>query len=120
MTSIQDILEDLRVTASLKGCLVMMHDGIVVATALDRSLEGDVVSGLTSFLTSTLRRVLTESGLGGFTSLTVHSTHGKVLMVDIGTSYLVVTTNQFGRLDLSMPEIQEAALQLRRLSRISL
>ena len=120
MTSIHDILAELRDSVAVKGCLVMMKDGIVVTAELEDPLEPDHVSGLTSFLTSTLTRVLGEADMGGFTSFTIHSTHGKILVVDIGDAFLVVLTNQFGKLDLSMQEIQEAALQLRRLSRISL
>ena len=120
MSKMQEILDDLKNTVAVKGSLVMMHDGIVVAYALEDSLEPDVVSGLTSFLTSTVSRVLGEGGMGSFASFNIQSTHGKVLVIDMGEAYLVVLTNQFGRLNLSMPEIQEAALQLRRLSRISL
>jgi predicted regulator of Ras-like GTPase activity (Roadblock/LC7/MglB family) len=120
MTSIKDILEDLKFSVAGKGCLLMMHDGTVVATALEEGLEPELVSGLTSFLTSTLDRGLNEGGMGGFTSFNIHSTHGKVLVVDLGDSYLVVLTNQFGALNSSMPEIQEATLQLRRASRISI
>ncbi len=120
MSSMSDILAELRDSVAVKGCLLMMHDGIVVTEVLEDHLDADQVSGLTSFLTSTLRRTLSEAAMGGFTSFTVHSTHGKILVVDIGESYLVMLTNQFGKLDMSMPEIQEAALQLRRLSRISL
>ena len=120
MSQFQEILSELRSTVAVRGCLVMMHDGIVVAHALENGLEPDMVSGLTSFLTSTLGRALDEGGMGGFSSFKIHSTHGKVLVVDAGESYLVVLTNQFGQLNLDMPEIQDAAHQLRRLSRISL
>ena len=120
MSQIQETLSELRVTVAVKGCLVMMHDGIVVAQALEAGLEPDMVSGLTSFLTSTLNRALGEGGMGGFLSFKIHSTHGKVLVIDVGEAYLVILTNQFGQLEADMPEIQDAAQQLRRLSRISL
>lgn len=120
MTTMKDVLVELQGAPTVKGCLVMMHDGIVVTSALEEGIEADLVSGLTSFLTSTLQRALLEGGMGGFSSFTMHSTHGKVLVVDMGESYLVVLTNQFGRLDLNMPEIQEAAHALRRMARISM
>lgn len=121
MTStMADVLSELRDSVSVKGCLVMMHDGIIVTDNLEDQLDPDHISGLTSFLTSTLKRVLTEADMGSFSSFTIHSTHGKVLVVDIGEAYLVIITNQFGKLDMATLEIQEAALQLRRLSRISI
>jgi len=120
MSSIQEILNELRDSVAVKGCLLMMKDGIIVAHALEGGLEPDMVSGLTSFLTSTVNRVLGDGGMGGFTSFNIQSTHGKVLVTDMGQSYLVILTNQFGQLELSMPEVQDASRQLRRVSRISL
>ena len=119
MSKIKEILDELRSTVAVKGCLVMMHDGIVVAHALESDVESESVSGLTSFLTSTLNRVLTEGKMSSFTGFNMQSTHGKVLVIDMGEAYLVVLTNQFGKLEMDMPEIQDAAKQLRRLSRIS-
>ena len=120
MTSIQETLTELQQTIASKGSLFMLHDGTVVAHALDESLDPDTVSGLTSFLTSTLNRGLSEGGMGGFSTFNIYSTHGKVLVVDLGEAYLVILTNQFGVLDGSMPEIQEATRELRRMSRISI
>lgn len=119
MSKIKEILDELRATVAVKGCLLMMHDGFVVEHALENVLEPEAVSGLTSFLTSTLNRVLTEGKMGSFSGFNMQSTHGKVLVIDMGEAYLVVLTNQFGKLDMSGPEIQDAAKQLRRLSRIS-
>ena len=117
---IEEILVELQRTVATNGALLMLHDGTTVAHALDESLEVDLVSGLTSFLTSTLHRALGDGGMGGFTSFNMHSTHGRILIVDLGEAYLVVLTNQFGSLGVEMPEIQDATMQLRRLSRISI
>lgn len=120
MTTIQDILSELHETVASKGCLLILHDGTVVAHSLEDALEPDMVSGLTSFLTSTLNRGLSEGSMGGFSNFNIHSTHGKVLVIDLGDAFLVVLTNQFGGLKADMPEIQEATRELRRLSRISI
>ena len=117
---IKEILEELRRTVAVNGALLMMHDGMAVAHSLDESLEVEMVSGLTSFLTSTVDRGLSDGGMGGFTSFNIQSTHGRMLIVDLGDSYLVVLTNQFGTLSVGMPELQDATIQLRRLSRISI
>jgi predicted regulator of Ras-like GTPase activity (Roadblock/LC7/MglB family) len=100
MATIPEILVELTTSEAVRGSLVMMHDGIVVASALEPGAEADLISGLTSFLTSTMQRVLKEGGMGSFSSFTMQSTHGKVLVVDMGEAYLVVLTNQFGRLDV--------------------
>ena len=117
---INEILEELQQTVAVNGALLMLHDGTTVAHSLAESLEAELVSGLTSFLTSTLHRALSDGEMGVFTSFNVHSTHGRILIVDLGEAYLVVLTNQFGSLSVGMPEIQDATIQLRRLSRISI
>ncbi len=117
---IREILVELQQTVAVNGALLMMHDGTTVAHSLDDSLEPELVAGLTSFLTSTLLRALGDGEMGGFTSFNIHSTHGRILIVDLGEAYLVVLTNQFGTLGVEMPEIQDATIQLRRLSRISI
>ncbi len=119
MTSIQDVLVDLKSSAELSGCLVLTPDGITVASELSNALNEDLVAGLASFLVSTTKRVLQEGEMGDFSTIALHSTHGKVLLVTLDRAYLVVLTNQFKKLETCMSEIQEAATQIRRLSRIS-
>ena len=120
MSKFKEILEELRKSVADNGALLMLHDGTTVEHSLEEGLDAELVSGLTSFLTSTLDRGLADGGLGGFTSFNIHSTHGRILIVDLGDAYLVVLTNQFGSLHVGMPEIQDATIQLRRLSRISI
>ena len=119
MTQIREILEELRQTVAGKGAMLMLSDGTTVDDSLEEGLDQDMVSGLTSFLTSTLNRSLAEGGMSGFTSFSIQSTHGRVLVVDLGEAYLVVLTNQFGSLSMGQPEIQDATIQLRRLVRLS-
>ena len=120
MATIQDILLDLKETACIKSCAVITADGIMVASTVGDPERDDLIAGLTSFLTSTMRRVLQEGGLAGCSRFTMNSTHGKVVLIELGESFLVVLTDQFGKIEARMPDIQEAAHQLRRLSRISM
>lgn len=118
MATIHDILSDLSQTHGVKGCAVITSDGIMVSSSFKDTEQDDLVAGLTSFLTSTLRRVLHEGGMPPFSRLTMHCTHGKVLLIDIGQALLVVLADQFGGLEACLPDIQEAAHQLRRQARI--
>ncbi|MHC4513697.1 MAG: roadblock/LC7 domain-containing protein [Planctomycetota bacterium] len=120
MTTIHDILIDLSGTPGIKGCAVITADGIMVASSFNDTDQDDLIAGLTSFLTSTMRRVLQEGGMPTFSRLTLHCTHGKVVLIEIGDALLVVLTDQFGRIEACLPDIQEAAHQLRRQSRISM
>ena len=119
MATIQDILMDLSQTPGIKGCVVITADGIMVASSLDDPERDDLIAGLTSFLTSTMRRVLQEGGMSTFSRFTMHSTHGKVVVIELGEAFLVVLTDQFGKIEACLPDIQETTHQLRRLSRIS-
>jgi len=120
MATIQDILIDLSQTPGVKGCAVTTADGIMVSSCLNDTEQDDLVAGLTSFLTSTLRRVLQEGGMPPFSRFTMHCTHGKVLLIEIGEALLVVLADQFGGLESCLPDIQEASHQLRRQARISM
>ena len=120
MSSIKGVLEELNCTPDIKGSAVVMQDGIMVASALESRIPDDVVAGLVSFLVSTTRRSLKEGGLGEFSRFVMNSTHGKVIVVDVGEGFLVAITDQFAKLESCMDGVQEAALRLRRMARISI
>jgi len=120
MTSVGEILTALRAEVGARGCLVMMHDGIAAAHSVEDCLQPDQVAGLTSFLTSTLKRVLAEAGMGAFTTLTTHSAYGSVLVQDLGESYLVLVLDDRHPVPITSPDIQSAARDLRRVLQISL
>ena len=56
MNKIQDTLADLSRARGIKGCAVVLPDGISVAEALSDRFRDDVVSGLVSFLISTTNK----------------------------------------------------------------
>jgi predicted regulator of Ras-like GTPase activity (Roadblock/LC7/MglB family) len=119
MTTIREILDSLREVPGIKGTALVTPDGIVIASALSSTLNSDVVAGLASFLITTTRRSLTEGGLGSFNRFMVQATNGKILLMDLGDSFLIVHTDQFARLESSRMEVDEAAAEIQRLSRLS-
>jgi hypothetical protein len=119
MTTIQDILDSLREVPGIKGAALVTPDGIVIASSLASSLNAEVVAGLASFLITTTRRSLTEGGLGEFRRFVLQATNGKILLMDLGESFLVVHTDQFARLESSRMEVEEAAREIQRASRVS-
>ena len=118
MTTIQDILDSLREVPGIKGAALVTPDGIVIASSLAASLNSEVVAGLASFLITTTRRSLTEGGLGAFHRFVLQATNGKILLMDLGESFLVVHTDQFARLEASRMEVDEAAREVQRVSRL--
>lgn len=115
---IPGILSALNKVNGVVGSAVLTNDGIVVASQLGQGFLDDVVAGLSSFLISTTRRSLQEAGMGQFDRFVLNATHGKVVLVDIGEAFLIVLTNQFASLKHCVGAIQEAASDLRRVSKI--
>lgn len=120
MSEIQTILSNLNEVDGVMGSALLTKDGIMVASLLGKGFLDDVVAGLSSFLISTTSRSLGEAGMGSFSRFVLHSTHGKVILVDAGDAVLVVMTNQFAPLPSCMQSVQESAVELRRVARIQL
>ncbi len=118
MNKIQDTLVELKRARGIKGCAVVMRDGMSVAEALSDRYRDDVVSGLASFLISTTNRTLAGCQMGDFSRLTLHSTHGKILLVELGGPYLVILLDQFADLEDCKADVKAAAQHLRRLSKL--
>ncbi len=119
MSNIQDTLDSLREVPGIKGAALVTPDGIVIASSLSASLDSEVVAGLASFLITTTRRSLNEGGLGAFSRFVLQATNGKILLMDLGESFLVVHTDQFARLESSRMEVEEAAREIQRASRVN-
>jgi len=120
MSEIQDILSDLGNVSGIAGNAVLTTDGIMVASQLAHGVLDDVVAGLSSFLISTTSRTLKEAGMGGFSRFVLHSTHGRMVFVDIGDAVLVVLMTQFANIDDCLHDVHDAAAELRKASRIQL
>ena len=119
MNEIQSILGEIQRIRGVKGAGLLTADGMMVASTLGEDFLDDVVAGLSSFLISTTRRSLREGKLGDqFERFVLNSTHGKVVLMDLGEAFLVVITNQFVDLRVNSREIQNSADALRRAASI--
>ena len=119
MSAIHELLEDVRRLQGVMGVAVLTPDGMMAACDLDERYDEDTVAGLVSFLTATTNRSLADMAAGGFTRLTLHTSHGKVIVDDADGSHLVVITDQFTDLSTIIHDVDDAARRLRRISRIS-
>jgi len=115
----QRILAELNEEVGVKGSAVVTEDGILVTSALSSSMQGEVISALSSFLISTTKRALTECGMEHFGRFIITSTHGKLVLVTLPKSYLVVVADQFINLDVTLLTIQGAAKKLEKMSQIN-
>ena len=116
---IQELLVDLRRLQGVVGACVVTPDGMMAASDLDEHFDDDAISGLVSFLTSTTNRALAEMAQNGLSRFTMHTTHGKLVIDDADSAYLVVITDQFLDLETVLHEVDDATRRLRRLWRIN-
>jgi predicted regulator of Ras-like GTPase activity (Roadblock/LC7/MglB family) len=115
---IQEYLNDLRRSAGVKGCVLIMDDGLIVAETLDARFRDDVVAGLTSYVAMVTNKALNEAGFDHFDQFVLHATHGKAVFLTIDKSFLVVLLDQFADLEQSRAEIQGTVQRLRRTARL--
>ncbi|MEM7201619.1 MAG: roadblock/LC7 domain-containing protein [Planctomycetota bacterium] len=119
MSQINTVLGKLDKLEGVKGTALLTTDGMMVASTLGEEFLDDVVAGLSSFLISTTRRSLADASLSDrFDRFVLNSTHGKVIIIDLGESFLVVITNQFSDLRPCLEGVQRAAADLRRIAKI--
>jgi len=119
MSKINDAIAELRHAPGVKGAAVITNDGLVAAASLATGLDGDVISGLSSYLMLTTNRSLSEGGYGACTKLLLNSTHGKAVFVQLDESYLVVLFDQFAEISQADREVDEAVTRIRRASRLA-
>jgi predicted regulator of Ras-like GTPase activity (Roadblock/LC7/MglB family) len=112
----QDVLVQLNTVGGVRGSAVTTADGIVVAEALQGRYSPETVVGLTSFLISTTRRAMgNDTPLSRFV---MYSTHGRLVIVNIGDAYLIVITDQFVKMEPLLREVDDSANRLRRATTI--
>ncbi|MEQ8766575.1 MAG: roadblock/LC7 domain-containing protein [Planctomycetota bacterium] len=115
----REILESLNDELGVKGSLVMSPDGVVVTALLGETLDEEAIAALVSMLLLTLNSVVRENELETFDTFVLAANYGKLVVVNLDHSYLVVITDQFIKLDLTRVEIASAAERIRKRGRLS-
>ncbi len=106
------ILKQLSDVPGVKGSVVVMRDGIIVAAHLSKSLQQDKVAAVASSVLQSARRGLAANHLADFSRFTLVASQGKMVFADTGRSFLVVVvdrTAELGPVDL---EIESAAMRI--------
>jgi len=118
VNAIQELLDELREVAGVSGAAVVTSDGIMVSSVLKGRFRDEVVAGLASFLITTTKRAMGAQKDHGFSRFVMHATHGKVVLVDIQSAFLVVITDQFVDMDPLLGEVDEISRRLTMASKI--
>ncbi|MFQ5505472.1 MAG: roadblock/LC7 domain-containing protein [Planctomycetota bacterium] len=114
----ESILKRLNEEEGVKGCLVVTHDGIVVAGVLQSEVRKEVVGALSSFLIAATDRCLKNGELGSLGRMMMTATHGKVVILALKGYYLVTLTDQFTDMEHILKVANEAAAQLLKVATI--
>ncbi len=114
----EEILRELNSEIGIKGCALVTKDGILVKSMLSPDMKEEIVSALSSFLISMTEKAMKECDMEPFSRFIITSTNGKVVFVNMDEAYLVVVTDQFINIDLTLLNIMSAAQKLKRVSRI--
>lgn len=114
-----DVLDDLRRTPGVLGCLVATTDGIVVCSCLADGLDDTAAAAFVSSLLGGTAHLLGGCGRPRMERLVLKATRGQIVVEDLGHSYLVAVTDRHLDLDQGILEIRSAAKTLRRLGSIT-
>lgn len=113
-----EILERLNQAVGVKGSVVVHRDGVVVKSRLGEDLDTEEVAALASAIIRSTEKALEKIGPEEFSRLVLTATHGKMILVNIDPTYLVVVTRRDINLDLTLLEIDHAAYKVRNQGRI--
>ncbi len=110
-----EALRDLIRVPGVLGALVATTDGIVVTSRLDTGLDEDAAAALVSSLLACTTALLGNCGQPRASRLVLRASRGKIIVTDLGHSYLVVVIDRDLDLSQGLVEIESAARELRRL-----
>ena len=110
----KSLLDQVNRLNGVKGSMVITHDGIMVTSALDPSLDDDTVAALSSSLVITLKRSFDPLGLEMVPEeLVLTAELGKLLFFDLGRAFLVVVTNPQLQMTTDLVDIRSVAKKLK-------
>ena len=117
--SMRDVLQHLNSIAGIKGSLVVTPDGIVVISELSNELDEDTTAAYLGNMVTQSLQMLNESGYETLDRMILKASRGKIVIENLDNCLLVVVTNQFIKIDLTVLEIASAAKRIRSLGQLS-
>lgn len=115
----REVLKKLNGNPGIKGSLVLTPDGIVVTSELSSELDEDTTAALVGNVVTQTTRLLAIGRFQAMDRMILTATRGKIVVENCESCLLVVVTNQFINLDLTLLEIASAAKVIRKLVKIA-
>ena len=115
----REVLKELNTLPGIKGSLVVTPDGIVVTSELSNELDEDTTAALVGNVVTQTVRLLDIGQFDEMDRMILTASRGKIVIQNLTNCHLVVVTNQFINIDLTLLEITSAAAKLRELGKLS-
>lgn len=114
----RETLRELNTLPGIKGSLVVSPDGIVIASELSAELDDETTAALVGNVVTQTQRLLRVGRYSDMESMVLTASRGKIVIRNLNNCHLVVVTNQFINLDVTLLEITSAAAKIRELGRL--
>ncbi|MGY5874650.1 MAG: roadblock/LC7 domain-containing protein [Candidatus Thorarchaeota archaeon] len=83
--ALPDILEEMNREGGYTASILARGDGLLVASAISPTVNGDVVAAMSGIMASTAERTRTELSLGALRDITIRCSAGKIVFKKIMT-----------------------------------
>jgi predicted regulator of Ras-like GTPase activity (Roadblock/LC7/MglB family) len=102
---IGDVLRRLGAEVGVRGCLLLTRDGFVVAAEVSHGdeIDSDRLAAIAADTIANTREILGEAGEQPFTRFLLNTSFGRLFVVDLDRTVLVVVADR--RIDLEMTRI---------------
>ena len=115
----REVLKKLNSIPGIKGSLVVTTDGIVVASELTSELDEDTTAALAGNVVTHTVSMLNAGEYESMDNMVLTASRGKIVIENLNNCHLVVVTNQFINLDVTLLEITSAAVKIRELGKLT-
>jgi predicted regulator of Ras-like GTPase activity (Roadblock/LC7/MglB family) len=110
----KSILAGLNDTISSRGCVVVMRDGMLVASDVREGVDVDRLAALGAAILTEVGRAWEADGSEAFTQIEIAAEQGKVILVEAGPTYLLVLLGARLEIGPGSIEIRSAANRIAR------
>ncbi|MBU2561177.1 MAG: roadblock/LC7 domain-containing protein [Nanoarchaeota archaeon] len=110
-----EILKKLRSSGDIEGAAVVTRDGLLIASELAGSIDGDILAAMTATMTGAAETAIAELKKGDPERIIVESPKAKVISIGAGgTAILVCVVNPNAKLGLVLLDMKKAAASVEK------
>lgn len=115
----KEVLVGLNKEVGVKGSLIIMKDGVVVASEIPPPLNAELVAAIASNATQRIITSLRGLGAQSFARYLFNASYGKMMFIETGDAYLVVVLDKTINVDFTMLSVASAARKVKALGNMA-